>query len=65
MNGSGGVGFVLDTATLFLIIVGFAVLAGVWVWLSEEAVKSAVCKLTHYAQWPAETSPVQCVPAQH
>lgn len=33
MSGSGGGGFVIDTATLFLVVLGFAVLGGIWIWL--------------------------------
>jgi len=33
MTGAGGVGVVIDTATLFLVVLGFAVLGGVWMWL--------------------------------
>jgi hypothetical protein len=36
MNGSGGVGFVIDTATLFLFLVGISVLAGIWFWLRKK-----------------------------
>jgi len=30
---SGGGGFVIDTATLILVVIGFAVLVGTWIWL--------------------------------
>jgi hypothetical protein len=33
MIGSRGGGFVIDTATIFLVIVGFLVVAGIWMWL--------------------------------
>jgi LPXTG-motif cell wall-anchored protein len=39
MNGSGGVGFVIDTATLFLFLVGVSVLAGIWLWLRKKGQK--------------------------
>ena len=39
MSGSGGAGFVIDTATLFLFLVGFAVLGGIWWWLRKKAAK--------------------------
>lgn len=37
MNGSGGVGFVIDTATLVLFLVGLSALAGIWLWLRKKA----------------------------
>ena len=40
MNGSGGVGFVIDTATLFLFFVGLSVLAGIWFWLRKKGQKN-------------------------
>ena len=33
MFGSGGGGFVIDTATLFLVMLVFVVLGGIWIWL--------------------------------
>ena len=33
MVGSRGGGFVIDTATLFLVIAGLLVVAGIWMWL--------------------------------
>jgi hypothetical protein len=39
MNGSGGVGFVIDTATLFLFLLGLSVLAGIWFWLRKTGPK--------------------------
>lgn len=33
MSGSGGGGFVIDTATLFLVLLAFAALVGTWIWL--------------------------------
>ena len=36
MNGSGGVGFVIDTATLFLFLIGISVLASIWLWLRKK-----------------------------
>jgi LPXTG-motif cell wall-anchored protein len=33
MTGSGGGGFVIDTATLFLFMLGLAALGGIWIWL--------------------------------
>jgi LPXTG-motif cell wall-anchored protein len=39
MSGSGGVGFVIDTATLFLFLVGLSVLAGIWLWLRKKGQK--------------------------
>ena len=33
MIGSGGGGFVIDTSTIFLVIVGVLVVAGIWIWL--------------------------------
>ena len=33
MTGSGGGGFVIDTATLFLFMLGFALLGGIWIGL--------------------------------
>jgi LPXTG-motif cell wall-anchored protein len=33
MGGSGGGGFVIDTATLVLGVLAFALLGGIWVWL--------------------------------
>lgn len=39
MIGSGGGGFVIDTATLFLLVVGLSVLAGIWFWLRKKAQK--------------------------
>jgi LPXTG-motif cell wall-anchored protein len=33
MSGSGGGGFVIDTATLFLVMLGFGALVGIWIWL--------------------------------
>jgi LPXTG-motif cell wall-anchored protein len=33
MIGSGGGGFVIDTTTLFLVMLGLAALGGTWVWL--------------------------------
>jgi LPXTG-motif cell wall-anchored protein len=38
-SGSGGVGFVIDTATLFLFLVGLSVLAGIWLWLRKKGQK--------------------------
>jgi LPXTG-motif cell wall-anchored protein len=39
MIGSGGGGFVIDTATLFLFFVGLSVLAGIWFWLRKKGQK--------------------------
>jgi LPXTG-motif cell wall-anchored protein len=36
MNGSGGVGFVIDSDTLFLLFAGISVLAGIWLWLRKK-----------------------------
>ena len=33
MIGSRGGGFVIDAATLFLVLVGLLVVAGIWIWL--------------------------------
>ena len=33
MIGSRGSGFVIDTATIFLVIVALLVVAGIWIWL--------------------------------
>jgi LPXTG-motif cell wall-anchored protein len=33
MGGSGGGGFVIDTATLGLVVLAFALLGGIWIWL--------------------------------
>ena len=33
MIGSRGGGFVIDTATIVLVIVGLLVVAGIWMWL--------------------------------
>lgn len=37
MSGAGGVGFVIDTATLFLLLMGIVALGGIWVWLRRRA----------------------------
>ena len=39
MSGSGGAGFVIDTVTLFLFLVGLSVLAGIWLWLRKKGQK--------------------------
>jgi hypothetical protein len=39
MNGSGGGGFVIDTATLFLVLAGISVLAGIWLWLRKQGAR--------------------------
>ena len=39
MSGAGGVGFVIDTATLFLLLMGVLALGGIWVWLRRKAKK--------------------------
>lgn len=36
MIGAGGAGFVIDTATVLLFLVGLSVLAGIWIWLRKK-----------------------------
>jgi hypothetical protein len=33
MQGSGGGGFVVDTATIFLVALALVALGGIWIWL--------------------------------
>lgn len=39
MTGSGGIGFVGDTATLFLLLLGMGALGGIWLWLRKRTAK--------------------------
>jgi hypothetical protein len=39
VNVSGGGGFVIDTATLSLLLVGIGVLAGIWLWLHKKGAR--------------------------
>ena len=39
MNGAGGVGFVINTAALFVLLVAVVALGGIWLWLRRKAVE--------------------------
>ena len=49
MNGSGGGGFVIDTAALFLGVLVLGVLGGIWIWLLSRRRRQSTweCELGH------------------